>query len=229
MRRAGKTTFLHQMRRERFEQGTTREQLPYVNFEDERLVDLAAAKLHVIVEAHYRRFPALRGRETVTWCFDEIQLVKGWERFIRRLLDTERVEIFLTGSSATMLSREIATSLRGRAWEVVMHPFSFEETLRHLGKPIPPRIDFLSAAERSNIEHTFHAWLITGGFPEAQEPVTATRHQLLHDYVDVAILRDVVERHHVSNIAGLRWMVRHLLGNAGSLFCVEKFYAALKS
>ena len=55
------------------------------------------------------------------------------------------------------------------------------------------------------------------------------RHQLLRDYVDVAILRDVVERHRVTNVAGLRWLVRHLLGNAAGLFSVEKFHAALKS
>ena len=59
--------------------------------------------------------------------------------------------------------------------------------------------------------------------------MAADRYQLLRDYVDVATLRDVVERHGVSNVAGLRWLVRHLLGNATGLFSVEKFYAALKS
>ena len=66
-------------------------------------------------------------------------------------------------------------------------------------------------------------------FPEAQGLDTATRYQLLRDYVDVAMLRDVVERYSVSNVAGLRWLVRHLLGNAAGLFSVEKFYGALKS
>ena len=56
----------------------------------------------------------MRGRETVTWCFDEIQVVPGWERFVRRLLDAEKVEVFLSGSSAALLSREIATAMRGR-------------------------------------------------------------------------------------------------------------------
>ena len=57
----------------------------------------------------------------------------------------------------------------------------------------------------------------------------ATRRQVLRDYVDVAMLRDIVERHRVSNIIALRWLVRHLLGHAGSLFSVEKFFADLKS
>lgn len=229
MRRAGKTTFLHQVRRERLESGVDRERLPYLNFEDERLAGLTAEHLHPLVEEYYRRFPSLRGRETVTWCLDEIQVVPGWERFVRRLLDSEQVELFVTGSSAALLSREIATALRGRAWEVVLHPFSFEEALRHGGAAVPPQPGFLEAPVRSTLERAFLDYLTAGGFPEAQGLDRATRFQLLRDYVDVAMLRDVVERHKVTNVAGLRWLVRHLLGNAGGLFSVEKFHAALKS
>ena len=79
------------------------------------------------------------------------------------------------------------------------------------------------------LEREFTAWLLAGGFPEAQGLDTASRHQLLRDYVDVAVLRDVVERHSVSNVTGLRWLVRQLLGNAGGSFSVEKFHAALRS
>ncbi len=79
------------------------------------------------------------------------------------------------------------------------------------------------------MERAFADWLTTGGFPEAQGLDGASRRQLLRDYVDVAMLRDVVERHGVSNVTGLRWLVRHLLGNAAAHFSVEKFYAALKS
>lgn len=229
IRRAGKTTFMHQLRRERVERGVPLDRLPYVNLEDERLEGLKAADLHVLVEEYYRRFPDLRGREVVTWCFDEIQTVPGWERFVRRLLDTERVEVMLSGSSAALLSREIATAMRGRAWEVVIHPFSFEEVLRHRGQAVPERPDFLAPAERSSVEHAFLEYLTVGGFPEVQAVDTPTRQRLLSDYVDVAVLRDVVERHQVTNVAGLRWLVRHLLGNAAGLFSAEKFYAALKS
>ncbi len=229
MRRAGKTTFLHQLRRERVERGAGRERLPYINFEDERLAGLAAKHLHLLLEEYYRRYPALRGRETVTWCFDEIQVVPWWERFVRRVLDSEKVEVFVSGSSAALLSRELATAMRGRAWEVVIHPFSFEEALRHRGQAVPARPDFLAAAERSALERAFLDYLAAGGFPEAQGLDAATRQRLLSDYVDVAMLRDVVERHGVSNVAGLRWLVRHLLGTAAGLFSVEKFYAALRS
>ena len=229
MRRSGKTMFLHQIRRQRAADGTPRECMPYINFEDERLAGLTADHLHPLVEEYYRQFPALRGSRSVVWCFDEIQTVPGWERFLRRVMDSEQVEIYLTGSSAALLSREIATALRGRAWEVVMHPFSFEESMRHNSQPIPERPDFLDAPSRSLLERRFLDYLVAGGFPEAQGLDPSTRFQLLRDYVDVAILRDVVERHAVSNVAGLRWLVRHLLGNAAGLFSVEKFYAALKS
>ncbi len=229
MRRAGKTTFLHQIRRERTERGVPRERLPYLNLEDEQLAGLAARDLGLALEEYYRRFPALRARETVTWCFDEIQVVSGWERFVRRVLDSERVEVFLSGSSAALSSREIATAMRGRSWEVLIHPFSFEEYLLHHGRSVPEQGRVLPAPERSALEGAFLDYLTVGGFPEAQGLDTATRHRLLVNYVDVALLRDVVERHAVSNVAGLRWMVRQLLGNAAGLFSVEKFYAALKS
>jgi uncharacterized protein len=229
MRRAGKTTYLNQLRHERLARGIARERLPYLNFEDEQLAGLEAKDLNVLLEEYYRRFPALRRTETVTWCFDEIQVVPGWERFVRRVLDSEKVEIFLSGSSAALLSRELATAMRGRAWEVVIHPFSFEEYLRHNGHEDYGRPEFLAAAARSALERAFLEYLTIGGFPEAQGLDTPTRHRLLSDYVDVAMLRDVVERHAVSNVTGLRWMVRQLLGNAAGLFSVEKFYSSLRS
>jgi len=230
MRRAGKTTFLHQLRRERLDTGAAeRWALPYLNFEDERLAGITADHLSPLVEGYYRRYPEARVAKNVMWCFDEIQVVPGWERFVRRLLDTEEVDIFVTGSSAALLSREIATALRGRAWEVLMHPFSFEEVLRHTGAERPERLDRISSRDRSALERAFLDYLEVGGFPEAQGLGVGTRRQLLRDYVDVAMLRDVVERHQVSNVAGLRWLVRHLLGNAAGLFSAERFYGALKS
>lgn len=229
MRRAGKTTFLHQQRAERLARGTPLERLPFLNFEDEQLAGMEAPDLALVLEEYYRRYPALRGTERVTLCLDEIQVVPGWERFVRRVLDRERVEIFLGGSSAALLSREIATAMRGRAWEVVLHPFAFDEVLRHRGSPIPAEPESLAPAERSGLESTFLDFLAAGGFPEAQGLDAATRRRLLSDYTDVTLFRDVVERHRVGNVTALRWVVRHLLANAAGLFSVEKVYAAMKS
>lgn len=229
MRRVGKTIFLHQLRRERLGRGVPQDRLPYINFEDERLAGLQMQDLHLLLEEYYRRYPATRGCEVVTWCFDEIQVVPGWERFTRRLLDTEKVEMFVSGSSAALLSREVATSMRGRGWEVVVHPFSFEEVLRHHGQAVPAEPTRMVGKQRSMVERALLDYLGRGGFPEAQTLNTADRQRLLADYVDVAILRDVVERHNVTNVTGVRWLVRHLLGNPAGKFSAEKFHRGLKS
>ena len=229
MRRAGKTTFTHQLRRERLGRGVPRTHLPYVSFEDERLAGLDGRHLGFLLEEFGRSVPEAATGGPVFWCFDEIQLVPGWERFVRRLLDAGDVEVLVTGSSAALLSREIATAMRGRAWEVAIFPFSFTEALAHRGLKEPADPGFLTAAERARIERAFLDWLTAGGFPEAQGLDLSSRRQLLRDYVDVAMLRDVIERHKVSNVLGLRWLVRHLLGNAAGTFSVEKFHATLKS
>ena len=229
MRRAGKTTFLHQVRREAAAESGSLALAPYLSFEDERLIGLTADHLGFVLDEHARLLSNRELDSRVLWCFDEIQLVAGWERFVRRLLDERRTEVFVSGSSANLLSREIASSLRGRAWPVLIHPFSFEESCRHQGIPMPEQGVTRSRGERLRLERAFTGWLHTGGFPEAPGLDAPSRHQLLRDYVDVAVLRDVVERHRVSNITGLQWLVRQLLGNAGGLFSVERFHGRLKA
>ena len=132
MRRAGKTTFLWQIVQEHLLQGMPREHALYFNFEDERLLDLQARDLHLIVETYYQLYPHTRDKERVLFLLDEIQRVSGWETFVRRLLDSETVAVYLSGSSARMLAYELGTSMRGRALPVVVFPFSFREYLRHL-------------------------------------------------------------------------------------------------
>ena len=229
-RRAGKTTFMHQLRADRAAAGTPLGCLPMLSLEDERFVGIDAARLGRLVDEYEdRQMAAGLGNYPMVWFLDEIQVVAGWERLVRRLLDTRNVEVFVSGSSAALLSGEIATSLRGRGWRVLIHPLGFDEALRHRGVVPHPEPRLWSRPERVRIETLFAEWLADGGFPEAQNLDTGTRRRLLSDYVDVAILRDVVDRHRVSNVAGLRWLVRHLLGNAGSLFSVEKFHRALRS
>lgn len=228
MRRAGKTSFLHQCRADLIASGRTSAKLLYFNFEDERLAGLASTDLHLIPETHLRLFPQPES-EPVTLFLDEIQLVPGWETFVRRLLDTPGHEIFLSGSSAKLLSREIATSMRGRAWEIPIHPFSFREFLRHHGLDIPANPAALSTKKAAVLDHQFARYLEVGGFPEAQGLDLAHRRQLLQGYIDVLLLRDVIERHRVANSTALRWLVRRLLSSPAGLFSVTKFSADLKS
>ena len=226
MRRAGKTFFLYQCLADRLAQGIERERLVYFNFEDERLGSLQAEDLGAIIEEYYRQWPQFRHRIEVTWCFDEIQIVPGWERFVRRVLDSEKAEVFLSGSSARMLSREVATSMRGRAMETVITPFSFREFLRAKNWPedAPKRLP--SSAEQSALRAYFDAYLDVGGFPEAGAFEAARdRIGLLQSYVDSVLFRDVAERHSISNLVALRAFVRQLLRNPATMLSVSKVYS----
>lgn len=229
MRRSGKTTFLWQCLADRLAGGAPREALLYFNFEDERLADMQAEDLQLVVEEFFSLHPEMRDRRTVTFMLDEIQVVEGWESFVRRLLDTEKIELFVSGSSARLLSREVATSMRGRAVEVLVHPFSFREALRHRGLEPDKLFDDLPKAGRSVVMKQFRAFLADGGFPEVQGLSLRDRTALLRTYVDVAVLRDVIQRHGVTQPAALTWMLRHLLGNPASFFSIQKFHRALKS
>ncbi|MCK4547832.1 MAG: ATP-binding protein [Candidatus Eisenbacteria sp.] len=228
-RRAGKTTLLWQVLADRVAQGVAREGLLYFSFEDERLAGMAAADLNLVVEEFYRLNPEWRDTRRALFLLDEIQGVPGWETFARRLLDTENIELFVSGSSAKLLSREVATSMRGRAMEATVFPFSFREYLRHHGREPQRAAARLPKASRSALEKDLRDYLAVGGFPEAQGIASRDRFDLLRGYVDVMLLRDVIERHAVSHPVALRWLVRQLLGNAAGAFSVNKFYSDLKS
>lgn len=229
MRRAGKTSFLHQCLRERMAAGAPREALVYFSFEDERLAGMAATDLAWILEEYFARFPEYRDHRQVTFFFDEIQVVPGWETFVRRILDSESVEVFVSGSSAKMLSREVATSLRGRATETIIFPFGFREFLRHRGVSAPADPAFVPKAERSRLDQLFRVYLHEGGFPEAQGLPEQDRLMLLQSYVDAVIFRDIVERHGIANVAALRRLTRQLLASPAGLFSAHRFVNDLRS
>ncbi len=227
MRRSGKTWFLFQIAAERIAAGQPRESVLYLNFEDERLHPIDVRDLGRMVDAYYRLYPFMRSQQC-TMLLDEIQIVPGWERFARRITDTENAHLCVSGSSAKLLSREIATSLRGRAIATEIFPFSFAEALRHQGisAPNPRRV---GAAARARLENRLKAYLVEGGFPEAQGLDARLRRRILQDYVDVAMLRDVLERHGITNPVPLRHLIRHLLHSPAGLFSVNKFYGDLRS
>jgi hypothetical protein len=228
MRRAGKTTFLRQVLAER-RGALPPERALYLSFDDDRLAGLAADQLALLLEEYYRRYPEVRGRATVHWLFDEIQLMPGWERFVRRVLDSEQVEIAVSGSSARMLSREVHTSLRGRGMETVIRPFSFREFLRHRGEEPERDAKRWTAAERSLVEKRFREYLVEGGFPEAQGLPAALRIELLQGYVNTVLFRDVVERYEISQVAALRWLVRQSLRNPAGSFSAHRLHRDLRA
>ena len=229
MRRTGKSTFLWQVLSDRLSRGASRQSLLYFGFEDERLAGMKAIDLQLLMEEYYRLYPELRDRGRAVFFLDEIQVVQGWEGFARRLLETEKVDLFLSGSSARLLSREVSTTMRGRTMEALVHPFSFREYLRHLGKEPETGTSRFTKAQRSALEKDLREYLAYGGFPESVGAAPRDRFDLLRGYVDTALLRDVIERYEVSHPVALRWMVRRLLGNAAGSFSVNKFYRDLRS
>ncbi len=227
VRRSGKTSFLAQCRAARLRAGAPPESQLLLLLEDERLADLTVADLAWLIDEHVRRFPHLQGADGVTVYLDEVQYVPGWEGLVRRLMDTGGVEFFVTGSSARLLSREVATSLRGRAMEVLVHPFSFREALRHAGDE-PARAG-AGTWPSAVLDQRLRRYLVDGGFPEAQGADPRDRVALLAGYVDVVVLRDVIDRHAVTNPVALRWLQRQLLSHPGGAFSVKKHYDTLRS
>ncbi|MBN1125959.1 MAG: ATP-binding protein [Sedimentisphaerales bacterium] len=193
------------------------------------LADISSSDLSILLEEYFRLHPEKRDRQKVIFFLDEIQLVPGWEAFTRHLLDTEKVEIFISGSSAKLLIREVATNMRGRGMEALVFPFSFREFLRQKGMEPEAQPDRLSEAKRSSLEKKLLEYLVSGGFPETGAANARDRFDLLRGYMDTMLLRDVIERYSVSHPVALRWMVRQLLGNAGGTFSVNNFYNDLRA
>ncbi|TAK65556.1 MAG: ATP-binding protein [Betaproteobacteria bacterium] len=227
MRRTGKSWRIYQAMNELLGAGSAKESVLYINFDDERLYPLTTRDLQRIPETFFRLYPENK-RRRCHFFFDEIQNVTGWERFVRRLLDTENAQITLTGSSARLLSREIATTLRGRSLATEIFPFSFREALRHRGDD-DTIVKRPGSARRALLANRLRSYLETGGFPEVQGVDAAYRLRILQEYVDVVILRDVVERHGIGNLAPLRYLIRHLLGSPACAFSINRFHNDLQS
>lgn len=233
MRRSGKTSLLWQEVATRMQAGSQRTSLPMLSLEDERLLahNPGVELLDQLLETYFQLQPQVRraGAERGCLFLDEIQRIPGWEGFVRRVMDSEPIDLVVSGSSAQMLSAEIASSLRGRAVEAVVFPFSFRESLRHLGlEPTQPHT-LWSSAERSRLAHHLELYLRCGGFPEVQGLEERSRRLLLSSYVDSTVLRDVIERHGIRQPLALQWLVRQLLGNGGGGFSLNKLHGALKS
>jgi hypothetical protein len=210
VRRGGKTSFMRRRMAERIAAGRPREGQLLIGLEDERLIGMTAADLGWLISEHQRRLAVRTERIPRSLYLDEVQVVAGWPTLVRRLLDEDDSEIFVSGSSAKLLSREVATSLRGRGMEVLIHPFSFRESLRHVGAEPASPWEQLRPMERGELEVRLRGYLECGGFPEAHGLERRDRLALLTSYVDVMVLRDVIERHAVSNPTSLRWLQRQL-------------------
>lgn len=229
MRRSGKTWYLYQIMQDLIEEGLKFENIVYINFEDDRLVGITVADLNNLLEAYFELYPDKINDPNIHFFLDEIHEIIDWDKFIRRILDTEKMRIYLTGSSAKMLSKEIATSLRGRALEREVFPFGFREYLRKLGMNELGVNPNLSSKERAIQAHYLNKFLYYGGFPETIGTSDDLHRELLQGYIDIVIYRDIVERYKVTNTTILRLFLRHCLQNATSTLSIHKIYQVFKS
>jgi len=222
-RRCGKTYFVYQLINRLLARQPNANMI-YLNFEDERLT-LTAAQLHLILEAYYELYPKNYGQELYLF-FDEIQEIDGWEKFVRRMYDTVTKNIFLTGSSAKILGKEIATSLRGRNLVYHLFPLSFEEYCRFQNLDVR---DVHSTRARAVLKTQFEKYIRLGGYPETVKMDAELAQKTLQSYFDVMLFRDIIERHEISNPLVLKTFLKKILNNISQPLSVNKFYNELKS
>lgn len=226
MRRTGKTFFLYQQIRQLLVSKIPWQRILYINFEDDRLLPMDQQGLASLIDSFYTLYP--ENHDQLLYLFlDEIQNVKDWPLVVRRFFDTKKIKIFLSGSSAKLLSKEIASALRGRSLATEIWPYSFSEFLQFREKalPTPP----FGKKVRDQLAKELSTYLQHGGFPEVQTMDTENRIRILQDYVNLVVLRDIVERYEISNISLIRSLLKALIGSVGKPFSVNKVFNDLKS
>lgn len=192
VRRCGKSTLLKQL------MGKIKD-YHYLNFDDPRIFNFELTDFEKLEEVLREDFGT---REY--YCFDEIQTVARWELFIRRLLDQKK-KCFITGSNASLLSRELGTKLTGRHLTYELFPFSYREMLR-------------LSSEKPSL-HTFKKYLQLGGFPEY---IQSNKITILQELLNDIIARDIIVRHGLKETKTIKELAIYLLTNAGKEFSYNK-------
>ena len=222
LRRVGKTYLLYQTMQELLKSSKL-ENIFYVNFEDNRLEGITSKDLSRIVELYKKYNPKSK---TMYLFFDEIQNVAGWEKFVRRLLERRDARIFITGSSSKLLSKEIATSLRGRSLSFKLFPLSFREFLKFKG--FEAKEPFIED-ERGVIMRFLEEYLQFGGFPEIVNYDTHLKLRTLQEYLDMVIYKDLVERYGIEKISVMKALIRLVVRNFSRRVSVRSLYNSLSS
>ncbi|MFH1454601.1 MAG: AAA family ATPase [Armatimonadota bacterium] len=163
-RRSGKSFYLYTVIKKLIKDQIPKERIFYLNFEDDRILPLDVKDLNSFMEAYFELYPDNKEKEVYLF-FDEIQNITNWELFIRRIHDKEKVKIFITGSSSKLLSKEIATSLRGRTISYPLYPLSFNEFLKFNGVELEKNFEY--TPQRFQIKKLFETYMQWGGaFPK---------------------------------------------------------------
>lgn len=203
IRQAGKSYMLYRRAKQLIEEGHQLEEMVYIDFDDERLLGIKAEDLDLILQAYgsvYEYKPIL--------FFDEIQNVNGWEHFARRLAN-QKYQVFITGSNAKMLSRDILTTLGGRYIEANIYPYSFLEYLEAQGVVLEKEWQY--GKLRMKVQQLFTLYMKWGGFPELI--LYRNKRHWLNDLYEKILLGDTILRNKVKNEMALRLVMKRLADN----------------
>ncbi len=212
IRRSGKSTILLQMLADLIKNKVPRKNTLYVNFEDPQFYNFLGLPLLDQIWQAYQDY--LEPVGPVYLVLDEIQKVKGWEHWVRSRYDRkENVKIFVTGSNADLLASEFSGVLTGRHFELVVRPLSFAEFLKFKGQEIPAnKLAFLK--ERRPLMRAAQTYLETGGFPKAVlTQDDRLRKELLGQYFNDILTKDVAERYHVRDTGKLKSLALYYSSN----------------
>ena len=222
-RRSGKSTMLRQI--EDDERASGRICLA-VNFVDERLSGLAAADLASMFDALHQ-VENVPTDAQLSLLLDELQVVDGWEAFVERQLRIPGRRVYITGSSSKLFSSEIATSMRGRSLSYEIFPFDFSEFLELQG--LLPKSVALGGEAKAAVKAQFQRYLLEGGYPETIGLDRRTQVQILQEYFDVLLLRDVIERHNASSPVLVKRFLLQLIQRYSSSFSINRFVDLLRA
>jgi predicted AAA+ superfamily ATPase len=215
-RRSGKTFILYDVYRK------NKGRALYIDFEDERLSGADITDLQRIKDAFFELRPDLLTAKNVTFCFDEIQNIEGWEKFIRRLVERENINVWVAGSSSKITPRYIRSSLRGREWSIPVYPFSFKE---YLSVNKINLADSVYGRKKTITLGYLDSYLKFGGYPEiALIPDDFTRKKVLDEYMKAMIFRDLIEHYQIKNIALFDALQEGLFSSFADKFSPTAFY-----
>lgn len=200
IRQAGKSYLLYQRIKQLILDGHAIEEIVYINFDDERLRLMVADEFDLILQAYSSLF-----NKRPIFFFDEIQNIEGWENFARRLAN-QKYTVYITGSNAKMLSREIATTLGGRYWNANVYPYSFSEYLNANGIVLSK--NWMYGKQSSEISKLFNSYFMFGGFPELVDIVA--KRSWLNDIYSKIFFSDLVVRNKIRNEDAMGLLIRRL-------------------
>ncbi|MEI7690274.1 MAG: ATP-binding protein [bacterium] len=221
-RRVGKTYLLFEAI-DKLLETYSREEVVYLNFEDERITQPSTDLLTNLIS----EIQATYGKKPKFIFLDELQLVPNWSKWVRRILDTESIQLFITGSSSKMSSSELPTELRGRAWEIKVNPLTFREFLRFKNSDLDFDKTALIKEEMARFRFLLDEYLVYGGLPAVVLTTQERKQELLQSYFQTVVQLEIAERYRVDNDVLLRTLLKLLLNS--TYVTISKLSNTLKS